>query len=366
MSSNLRSWSSGLVSLAVATGLGVACTTTPTNTTVARQANDAAVITTPDTRVPLTTADAGGTSMGDSVSPADAAPVMSVEGRPCTTHPECGAGAYCKGNTVLGAGSCVLYTGPSAEGTGQAGALCDSAKGVNNPDCDGAQGFKCFGVSPTDANAMCALYDCKADSDCGPGRFCGAVNTTPSADTLVRAPGVVVKVCQITGYCGSCVTDLDCAPRGSEAGRCVLDEKNAGYCTYACTKDAECPLDARCARYTDGTSACIPYAGVCKGNGTMCSPCAADSDCTDGECLRAEYSTERYCSQRTPCVKGGNCKADLCTTKPRPSTNFVGAGCTDSTESSVPANQCVGLVQLGTDNAGKPLLLPGCWTRRRP
>ncbi len=343
MLSKSKTWSVALASLIGGIGFVAACSSTPSGTS--NTVNGAL-----DSRAPALT---------------DAA-VEPQAPRACTTQAECGAGSYCKGDKALGGSFCAKYTGPSVTGAGQTGAFCDADKGFENPDCDGANSFKCFGVSPSDANATCALYDCKADTDCGPGRFCGAVNTTPSVASITRVPGETVKVCQTTAYCGACVTDIDCAPRGGEAGRCVADEKGASYCTYSCTKDTECALDARCALYADGTSACIPYAGVCKGDGSLCSPCAADSDCTNGECLRAEYSTERYCSQKVAvCTSSSACSAEMSTTKARPNSASVSQGCTDKAGGSIPQNQCIGLVQLGRDNSGKPQLIPGCWTRRR-
>lgn len=283
----------------------------------------------------------------------------------CTTQAECGGASFCAGDKSTGGGQCIAYTGPSSSPTGQTDAPCDAAKGLDNEDCDGAHGFKCLGASPSDGAAVCALYDCKADSDCGPGHFCGDINTTPSAATTTRRPGETVKVCQVRGYCGACATDVDCAKRGTEAGRCVLDEKGGSYCTYSCTSDKECPLDANCIKYQDGSSQCMPNAGVCKGDGALCSPCAADSDCKNGECLRADYSTERYCSEKVAVCGQGACKAESVTTKARPASASVSVGCTDKPNAGIPTNQCVGLVQLGTDNSSQPLLMPACWTRKR-
>ena len=41
-----------------------------------------------------------------------------------------------------------------------------------NPACGSAQGFWCYGTSPTDASAFCTVYGCKEDADCGDGFYC--------------------------------------------------------------------------------------------------------------------------------------------------------------------------------------------------
>ena len=52
---------------------------------------------------------------------------------------------------------CVAETGAAItqQATGQWGTPCQANLGSKNPACDGAQGFLCYGVSPTDGNAYC-------------------------------------------------------------------------------------------------------------------------------------------------------------------------------------------------------------------
>lgn len=288
--------------------------------------------------------------------------VISPVGKPCTQPADCTGGTYCAGSAATGSSVCVSYTGPGGNPTGQADAPCDPAGGLDNPDCDGAHGFKCLAASPTDASAVCALYDCTKDTDCGPNRYCATLNAAPSASNAAKDPGKTIRVCQQTSYCSSCVVDLDCAPRGARKGKCTTDEAGKNFCSYACSTDTECPQDARCAQFSDGSSACMPNAGTCIGDGNLCSPCRSDADCKNGECLRAYYSTERFCSQRVASCSGA-CKREMVTTKALPAEASL--GCTAEPDSVIPPLQCSGLTQLGSDQKGDPIMLPGCWTRPR-
>ena len=66
------------------------------------------------------------------------------------------------------------YLSPSRSSpSGQWGAGCVPTGGeTNNPSCDGADGFWCYGTSPTDANSFCTVFGCTVDTDCPGGWWC--------------------------------------------------------------------------------------------------------------------------------------------------------------------------------------------------
>jgi hypothetical protein len=128
-----------------------------------------------------------------------------------------------------------------------------------------------------------------------------------------------------------------------------------GLCAPECGSDGDCDATKGQQCQNSNSSYCSPKAGVCKGDGTLCSPCRSDADCVNGGyCVEAPYSGERFCTQRAhgTCPGPGACPG---------STGAPGSSvaCTTQASNFAPANQCVGLVLLG----GSPI--PGCWTAGR-
>jgi hypothetical protein len=280
----------------------------------------------------------------------------------CTAQ-TCPFGWYCNDGMLSGqpADWCVQGTTPLTAAPGQWGTPCSAAGGETNPACDTADGFYCYGLSPTDANAFCTIFHCAQDSDCPGGWWCETVDVEPSLKTANRTFGQTQSVCKPRDYCSTCRMDHDCplAADGTQqhcaqAPGASGDEAGAAgsYCTPQCASNANCPLDATCVTQwpvctpaqgppchsdddcppADGTyqhcdagtctpecgsnsdctgteqtctrlATCQPRAGTCLGAGGFCSPCRSDADCTDhGYCLYADYSTERYCS--VPVARG--------------------------------------------------------------
>lgn len=221
-------------------------------------------------------------------------------------EPSYGAAAFCvKDNTTL-----------TKAPKGQWGAPCAATGGVSeNPDCDSAQGFNCYGKSPTDGAAYCTRYDCQTDRDCAAGFYCGDANVSPNVEDNSRSIGETQRVCLRRDYCAPCSADLDCPPLNGVPQHCFPDDNNVGYCTPECQSNKNCNKEAQCLSF-DGMAAdggtlqvCYPRAGSCTGDGSLCAPCRSDKDCgTDGVCVQGQFTTEKSCAKPStiPCKYDGN------------------------------------------------------------
>ncbi len=281
---------------------------------------------------------------------------------PCFTHTDCPFNYHCDANAGGTRPYCTINTLTFTQKPGQFGASCNPTGGFEtNPACDTEGGFYCQASSPLDANAFCTYFGCTQDTDCGDGDYCGHVNASPSATSSAPPNGKTLVACLPRGYCAPCASDIDCAPSNGAPQHCLAGTDGATFCTPECNGNAECALDAKCT--SQGNYAvCTPRAGVCKGDGSLCSPCRSDADCTNGYCALAYNSTERFCT--TP--SGITCSydssltiVDQCPTSTA-ATSEIGCA-VPSVDPTIPANQCVGEVAEGTDN-GQPSYVPGCWT----
>jgi hypothetical protein len=354
----------------------------------------------------------------------------------CAAQADCPANWYCNDGLKAGGVSwCVQNTLTFDAGAGQWGVPCQPNHGEGaNPGCDWAQGFACYAQSPTDGNAFCTQFACSGDGDCPGGWWCSTQNVGPNATSSVQTIGKTRSICLPRGYCAPCKKDLDCysAP-GSQPQHCVPDSKGAGFCSTTCAGDSNCDFDSTCkAPWAVCTPAagqpcqsdddcppakgtfqhcvapqankapdaggsctpecggaadcnagqtcmptfqvCLPRAGVCVGDGTFCSPCRSDLDCTpattgagagqgSGVCFSsAPYSQERFCGGPSTV---NDCDASAsdppgCPT-PSGSDNWKHVGCTQTPGAGV---QCFGIVTFGTAS-GNPVGIPGCWTVNR-
>jgi hypothetical protein len=361
----------------------------------------------------------------------------------CTQQSQCPAGYYCNdGAPGQPSNWCVPATlaaadgSPFTQGGGQFGTPCLPTGGEgNNGACDVADGFVCYGQSPTDAEAYCTVYGCQADSDCPGSWWCETVDVAPNVDTVKRSFGQTHTVCRPRQYCATCALDHDCpllktspSATGGTQQHCVADQQGGTFCSPQCSSNADCPLDAQCvtsfpvclpaqgtpcesdedcpaanstyqhcyagsctpecasAADCTGSSqrcgslgACQPRAGVCVGNGGFCDPCRSDADCAQGGgvCLDAIYSTERYCSvpTRGACPSAtqqgvtinlpgqGMCPAPPAGA-PASSKTRGGVGCTFSSTTFAPPNQCIAFTSISDGNGGENPV-PGCWTANR-
>jgi hypothetical protein len=212
---------------------------------------------------------------------------------------------------------------------------------IANTDCDTKDQFWCYGQSPTDANAFCTQFQCNDDGDCPGGWWCATVNDTPNVTTT---PGT---------YCAPCKADADCPLNQSAKQHCVSADANGGAeltCAAECAADANCPLDYECKDPGIGQTVCVPRAATCLGTGQFCDPCHSDGDCqkNGGYCLKADYSTEHFCSAPTPsCTYNSTsgfmdtCPALPAAAKP-PNTTTDGVGCSYNGQAGFPQNQCYG------------------------
>jgi hypothetical protein len=98
----------------------------------------------------------------------------------------------------------------------------------------------------------------------------------------------------------------------------------------------------------------------------MCDPCKSDRDCAVGAVCTGEvlgnYNTEKFCTK--PVGSCSECRTwfDLLPAGDLKS-NMLGYGCVKpGSEFDFPPNQCIGLVQLGTDNSNEPVSVFGCYT----
>lgn len=246
--------------------------------------------------------------------------------------------------------------------TGQWGAPCNASGGIENPDCDTAQGFFCYGTSPSDGAAYCTRYDCETDLNCGAGFWCGKVNTTPNVKTSKRTTvGETQNVCLKRTYCSTCKVDLDCVPIDGVAHRCVPDDDGKGFCTPECASSKNCPNESLCGDPGLGVKICYPRAGRCVGDGSLCAPCRSDADCgSDGACVKGQYTTERTCAKKSTssCDDGqgrGSCPADV------QLKSKVRVLCLGGRVDEVPKDYCHGLYLIGTEGGGDV----GCYTPDR-
>ena len=243
---------------------------------------------------------------------------------------------------------------------GQWGARCDPGGGIDqNAACDLSQDFWCYGETPTDADAFCTQYECKADAECAGGYWCATVNNHPDVTTAKPTHGAdaVRTVCLPRDYCSPCNADVDCPTAGAPS-HCVPGADGVKFCTHECETNSNCLAAASCADSdAAGTKVCLPRAGVCKGDGSFCSPCRSDADCRDGFCIYESYTHERYCSvkSKVPCTSSG--------TKDCPAITGSEAtvSCQPSaTDDAIPKDQCVGVIPFGVQD-GQQEFTDGCW-----
>ncbi|MBS2012606.1 MAG: hypothetical protein JST00_06965 [Deltaproteobacteria bacterium] len=274
----------------------------------------------------------------------------------CAKHGDCPFNYQCSVNPANAAKSfCAKSTSEVPQKpTGQWGSPCETKGGeANNPACDGQNGFVCYAPGgPTDATAYCTRFECAADTDCAGGYWCATVNNAPNATKDARSFGPTHTACIKRAYCSPCNADFDCPVIDGKQSRCANDDAGGKYCAQACNDNTNCRLDATCVSgpVEDGAKVCKPRAGVCKGDGSICSPCRSDADCPDGFCLKGPYSPEKFCSvkSKSACtatgqgtIVKGDCPAF---------TGFAGTkiGCQGSSaDDSIPKDQCIGLIEFG-------------------
>ena len=258
---------------------------------------------------------------------------------------------------------------------------CYASPGTPQQYCvpDSAGGSFCSNQCDSDSNcpldavckapwAACDQRGCTTDADCQKyaakeACFGGVCQASCSRDADCPASNGAPQQCyQRACFPQSCSTDDDCPPTSGTFQHC-----NHGTCTAECGSDSDCnPAvgDQTCVR---PLKVCVPRAGVCVGDGSFCSPCRADANCTNGYCIQGDYSTERFCSQTmkagTSCSSTGP-PLGSCPMRAN-NANYKGVACTSSASDTAPANQCLGVVTFGQSSTGGPSFVAGCWTVNR-
>jgi hypothetical protein len=242
---------------------------------------------------------------------------------------------------------------------GQWGAPCKPNGGLDaNPDCDSDQNFWCYGENPTDGEAFCTQYQCNSDAECKGGYWCATINAAPDVRTTKHSVGVTTTACLPRRFCSPCKSDVDCPSDNGVPQHCVAGSDDATFCAPECQNSGNCRLDATCESFGD-FKACKPRAGLCKGDGSLCSPCYSDADCPNGICLTASYSREKYCGVKSakPCAVVNDALVSDC-----PSSNAAGAEVSCETthdNQAIPKDYCFGLISFG----GEDMFADGCWSR---
>jgi hypothetical protein len=275
---------------------------------------------------------------------------------PCAAQSECPFNYQCAANQPKN--FCVKSSVELQKKDGQYGTPCKPTDGFdNNPACDASQGFACYAETPTDGAAYCTRYDCQSDLDCTGGYWCATINEAPNATTVKRSFGATRTVCLKRTYCAPCKGDIDCPVVDGKKQICATDANGAGFCTTECTANNQCALDAKCTDEGQPAKVCVPKAGVCKGDGSLCSPCYSDADCPDGACVKANYSTEKFCT-----VKSGVPCTDTARQCPAASNGWR-VGCISTVDPDYPKDACVGVVRF--DDGTRAQYVIGCWTGNR-
>lgn len=271
---------------------------------------------------------------------------------PCAAHGDCPFDYACGVNAAKN--FCVKTTlDIPRKPSGQWGTPCTSAGGEGgNPACDKDTGFACYGSDPSDATAYCTRFDCETDLDCAGGYWCATVNAKPNVTTPQRSYGPTRKVCAKRAYCAPCAADFDCAVVDGKQLRCAADAAGGRYCAAPCSNNSNCRLDASCVgdALADGTKVCRPNAGVCRGDGSICSPCFSDADCPNGACLKAAYSPERFCSVKSKAACTATGQASIVKGDCPAFSGFAGTkiGCQGSSaDDNIPKDHCIGLIEFG-------------------
>jgi len=250
------------------------------------------------------------------------------------------------------------------------GASCNPTQGFdNNPACDSNQNFWCYAVAPTDGAAFCTQFDCTDDTDCKGNYYCAKINSAPNATQTARTVGQTRTACLPRTYCSPCATDIDCPFDQGRRQHCITDNAGGKLCAPECSADSQCNTEALCTHSDDAnTNVCFPRAGACVGDGSICSPCRSDADCTSGgACVFSSYNTEHFCAipSGVPCHLDATshlvAQCPSLTNLPNARVSCTIKGTNDWPD--IPDSFCYGNVLFGSGQ--DQARVPGCYTPAR-
>jgi hypothetical protein len=139
--------------------------------------------------------------------------------------------------------------------------------------------------------------------------------------------------------CGFTTCEASCGkPFGSGcqlAAECTSEycSGEAGFCSYLCSSDADCPSDSWCAADVDGITKCMltcegdvdcpPGHGcgfvstyddyaflLCTSELPLTAPCSVDSECHSDECTSTSGFCTNPCVDDISCADGASCVFD--------------------------------------------------------
>lgn len=172
---------------------------------------------------------------------------------------------------------------------------------ASNADC-ALLGLKCFETNAATGAGICTKK-CANSTECDAGTFCN-----PQGDSLICTP---------PRFCNGCSKNEDCGVEGF----CLTGSSGAKYCTRKCTLgDSACPPAASCKQYGSAIDefACSPDYGKCVGDGTQCSPCGGNGDCSPGhDCYYSPATGERFCAKTCKAGVAGACASGYVCAQPK-------------------------------------------------
>jgi hypothetical protein len=137
-------------------------------------------------------------------------------------------------------------------------------------------------------------YDCTlADSKLGQP----TCNKVAYAADSTGAPLLFGKKCALDD--GVCLNTGDPNPMPMCRKGEGIEEDPHAYCTGACTKNLDCPVDFQCGTDYDDVRKCL--------KNSFCSECFIDADCPPDfpACVPTSDGKSRYCTKT--CIDGGDC-----------------------------------------------------------
>ena len=200
---------------------------------------------------------------------------------PCASFAECSQKGLTCGLTDKNELYCLPDLSDPAIGTECAISTCPS-------------GFDCFSKGTGDPNAFCTKA-CAVDRDCPPQMTCRTYDGKKSCFPRV--------------WCGACSIDDQCT---GGYNKCLTSDQGEKFCSAKCDPDVvrSCPPNSTCTDLGNGDLYCLPASGSCTGDGSYCSSCFSNTDCTSqgSRCYYSIRVQTNFCTK--PCDDTNTCPAE--------------------------------------------------------